>query len=175
MSDVPDRIVLKRHRDLEGVRRVPWPRRTIIAAIAVFSLLGVLNVFGQRPGTSSAATSAATLDLYAPTHLRGGLLFSARFHVHARRDLKNAILILDPGWAEGMSINTIEPSPVGEASTNGRMTLQLGHIPKGGSYILWMQFQVNPTNVAWRRPAGVTLADGSTPLVRIDRRYTIFP
>ena len=175
MADVPDRLVLKVNRDLEGLRRAPWPRRSIIALIAIFALLGLLNLFGQRPGTSSAASTAATLDLYAPTHLRGGLLFSARFHVHAHRNLKNAILILDPGWVEGMSINTIEPSPLGEGSSNGRMTLQLGHIAKGQSYLLWMEFQVNPTNIAWHRSAGVTLADGSTPLVRIARRYTIFP
>ena len=67
------------------------------------------------------------------------------------------------------------PSPLGEGSDNGRFTLQLGHIARGTSYVLWMQFQVNPTNVAWRRPAGVTLADGSTRLLRIDRSYTIYP
>jgi hypothetical protein len=175
VAEIPDRLVLKRHRDLEGLRRAPWPRRSIVALIAIFSVLGLLNVFGQRPDTSSAASSAATLDLYAPTHLRGGLLFSARFHVHAHRNLRNAMLILDPGWVEGMAVNTIEPSPLGQGSSNGRMTLQLGHIAKGQSYILWMQFQVNPTNIAWHRSAGVTLADGSTPLVRINRRYTIYP
>ena len=175
MTDVPDRLELKRHRDLEGRRRHPWPRWLVVALISSFSVLGLLDVFGQRPVTSVAASSAADLKLYAPTHLRGGLLFSARFHIVAHRDLAKAILILDPGWVEGMSVNTIEPSPVGEGSSNGRLTLQLGHVPKGGSYILWMQFQVNPTNVAWHRPAGVTLADGSTPLVRIDRRYTIYP
>lgn len=74
-----------------------------------------------------------------------------------------------------MSVNTIEPSPLGEGSSNGRVTLQLGHIAKGQSYLLWMQFQVNPTNIAWHRSAGVTLADGSTPLVRIARSYTIYP
>ena len=175
MADVPDRLVLKVNRDLEGLRRAPWPRRSIVALIANFALLGLLNLFGQRPGTSSAASTAATLDLYAPTHLRGGLLFSARFHITAHRDLKNAILILDPGWLEGMAVNTIEPSPLGQGSSNGRLTFQLGHIAKGGSYILWMQFQVNPTNIAWHRPAGVTLTDGSTPIVHIARRYTIYP
>jgi hypothetical protein len=175
MTDVPDRLVLTRHRDLEGMRLHPWPRWLVVGLITLFALLGLLNVFGQRPQTSLASSPAADLKLYAPTHLRGGLLFSARFHIVAHRDLAKAILILDPGWSEGMAINTIEPSPVGQASSNGRMTLQLGHIPKGGSYILWMQFQVNPTNVAWRRPAGVTLADGSAPLLRIDRHYTIYP
>ena len=173
--DIPDRLDLKRHRDLEGMRRRPWPRWLVLGLITLFSVLGLLDVFGQRPQTSLASSSAADLKLYAPSRLRGGLLFSARFHIVAHRDIKKAILILDPGWVEGMSVNTIEPSPVGEGSSDGRPTLQLGHIPKGGSYILWMQFQVNPTNVAWHRPAGVTLADGSTPLVRIVRHYTIYP
>jgi hypothetical protein len=38
-----------------------------------------------------------------------------------------------------------------------------------------MQFQANATNVAWRRPAGVTLLDGSTRLLHIDRKVTIYP
>ena len=67
----------------------------------------------------------------------------------------NAVLKLDPGWAEGMSINEIEPSPVNEASDNGRLSLELGHIPAGKSFLLFMQFQVNPTNVAWHRPQNV--------------------
>jgi hypothetical protein len=176
VTDVPDGLVLERHRDLEGLRKVPWPRWALLGLVALFSVLGLLNVFGQRPDTSVARTTAADLKLYAPTHLRGGLLFSARFHIVAHRDIRNAILILDPGWAEGMAINTIEPSPVGEASSDdGRLILQLGHVAKGASHLLWLQFQVNPTNLAWRRSAGVTLADGSKPLLRINRRYTIYP
>ena len=147
----------------------------ILAPLTAFLILGLLDVFGQRPTTSTAASPAAKLTLYAPTHLRGGLLFSARFHITARHDLKNAILILDPGWVEGMSINTIEPSPLGQGSSDGKLTLQLGHIRKGRSYILWLECQVNPTNIAWHRAAGVTLADGSTPIDRINRVYDIYP
>jgi hypothetical protein len=147
----------------------------IIGLICVFSLLGLANVFGQRPRTAAAASPEATLELYAPEHLRGGLLFSARFHIHAREDVKDAVLVLDPGWAEGMAINTIEPSPIGEASMNGRLSFDLGHIPAGESHILWMQFQVNPTNVAWRRPANVELLDGTRVLLRIPHHYTIYP
>ena len=175
MTDVPDTLVLKRNRDLDGLRRHPWPRWSILTLVAIFAVLGLLDVFGQRPSTARASSSAASLDLYAPTHLRGGLLFSARFHITARRDLEKAILILDPGWAEGMAVNTIEPSPLGQASANGRLSFDLGHIPAGKSFILWMQFQVNPTNIAWRRPQNVTLADGSTDLLAIHRAVTIYP
>jgi hypothetical protein len=175
VSDAPDYIVLKRHRDLEGARRRPWPRHVILGALVLFLLLGLFNVFGQRPETSTASAPAAHLEVYAPTRLRGGLLFSARFTINAKQDVKKATLELDPGWVEGMSINTIEPSPIGEGSHDGRLVLELGHIPAGQKHVLWMQFQVNPTNVAWRRPAGVTLLDGSSTLVHIDRSYTIYP
>ncbi|HST13877.1 MAG TPA: hypothetical protein VLJ44_03370 [Gaiellaceae bacterium] len=175
MADVPDGIVLKRHRDLAGMRDTLWPRRIIVGAIGVFALLGLLNVFGQRPVTASADAPAASLKLNAPDHLRGGLLFSARFHITAHHDVKDAVLVLDQGWAEGMAINTIEPSPIGQASRGGKISLDLGHIPAGHAYVLYMQFQANATNLAWRRPAGVTLLDGSMRLLHIDRRVTIYP
>jgi hypothetical protein len=73
-----------------------------------------------------------------------------------------------------MAINTIEPSPVGEASKNGRLSFDLGHIPAGSSYILFMQFQVNPTNVG-RRSQNVELDDGDKRVARIERQVTIFP
>jgi hypothetical protein len=175
MADVPDGIVLKRHRDLDGMRETLWPRRIILGAVALFAVLGLLNVFGQRPVNASADSPAASLKLNAPDHLRGGLLFSARFHIAAHRDVKDAVLVLDQGWAESMAVNTIEPSPVGEASRDGKISLDLGHIPAGQAYVLYMQFQANATNVAWRRPAGVTLLDGSTRLLHIDRKVTIYP
>jgi hypothetical protein len=175
VAEIPDTIVLKRHRDLEGRQRDVWFRRGLLALVALIPVLGLFNVFGQRPGRSTLATSAARLQLYAPTRARGGLLYEARFHITARRDLKKAILVLDPGWAEGMSINTIEPSPLGEGSKNGRLTLQLGHVPAGESHILFMQFQVNPTNIAWHRPQNVELDDGDTKVLTIRRSIVIYP
>ena len=44
-------------------------------------------------------------------------------------ELKQATLVLSQGWLEGNTINTIEPSPVGEASRNGSLSLDLGHVP----------------------------------------------
>jgi len=83
--------------------------------------------------------------------------------------------VLDSGWLEGLSVNTIEPSPIGEASANGRLSLTLGHVPAGKSFLLFMQFQANPTNVAWHRPQNVLLLDGDRPIARIHRTLTVFP
>jgi hypothetical protein len=176
VADVPDTLVLRRHRDLEGIfRGAIWVRRAVLALLTVFVVAALFNVFGQRPTTVRADVAAATFSLYAPTKLRGGDFMEARFHITAKRDLKKVFLKLDPGWAEGMSLNTVEPSPVGEASDNGRLSFELGHIPAGRSFILFMQFQVNPTNVAWHRPQNVELDDGDTVIATINRTFTVFP
>src|SRR4051812_28326496 len=147
MADKPQGIVLTRHRDLTGRENHPWVRRALLALVVALLVVGLLNVFGQVPATSRAATPAAVLSVYSPTSVRGGLLYTSRFHITARADLKKALLVLDSGWFEGMQVNSIVPQPIQEASRDGRVVFDLGHIAKGHSSILWIQFQVNPTNV----------------------------
>jgi hypothetical protein len=174
MPEIPDTIVLRRHRDLEGRRHEQWWRRGLLALVALVPVLALFNLFGQRPGTTKASVPAATLAVYAPSSVRGGLLWEARFHIKARQEIKNAILVLGSGWLEGMTLNTLEPGPVGEASRNGKLALTLGHIPQDKSFLLFAQFQTNPTNVGHRsRP--VWLYDGKTLLARIDQKVTVFP
>jgi hypothetical protein len=175
VTPAPETLTLKRHRDLEGLaRRGVLFRRIGFALLGVIAVLGLLNVFGQHPSTATADAPAARLQLYAPAHLRGGLLFMARFRVTAKQDLKNATLVLDPGWTESITINTIEPSPTDETSDTGRLSLALGPIPAGRSFLLFMDFQVNPTNIG-HRSQDVELRDGDTHIATIKRTVTIFP
>ncbi len=73
-----------------------------------------------------------------------------------------------------MQVNTIEPGPIGEASRDGDLLLTLGHISAGQKFRLFMEFQVNPTNVG-HRTADVTLYDGGTTLATIHRTVTVYP
>jgi hypothetical protein len=174
VANVPQQIVLKRHRDLHGREWQIWLRRGLFALVPIVVLLGLLNFFGQRPDSQTAAANGASLKVYAPSRVRSGLLFMARFHITARRDIKRATLVLGPGWLESMTVNTIEPSPITQASKNGALSLDLGHIPAGGSYLLFMDFQVNATNVGHRNES-VTLYDGSRALLHMHREITIWP
>lgn len=174
MAEIPDELVLRRHRDLEGRRNGIQARRVLVVVLAAFLVAGLLNVFGQRPGTTTIRTSAATLELSAPSHLRGGLLYGAIFTIRARRTLQHPALVFSPSWAAMQQMNTIEPSPVNETSHDGELTLSLGKIPGGSTHKLFMQFQVDPTSVG-RRAADVTLYDGSTRLIHIDRTITVYP
>lgn len=167
-------LTLRHDRDLEGRGWQVWMRRGLMLLPAGICLIALLGVVGQTPATSSAASSAAVLGLRAPERLRGGLLFEARFDIRARTDIADARLLLGTGWLEGMSINTIEPSPISQTSRNGRLQLDLGHMAAGAVYRLYMQFQVLPTNVG-RRSADVSLLDGATRLLTIDRTITVLP
>jgi hypothetical protein len=73
-----------------------------------------------------------------------------------------------------MTLNTLAPSPVGEASRDGRIAFELGRIPAGAEHVLFLHFQVNPTN-AGRRSQDVDLLDGDRRLVHIDRTVTVYP
>ena len=173
MARAPDQLTLAENRDRAGRHEV-WYRRGGIALLVAFLALALANLFGQRPATSRAASTDASLKVYAPKRVRSGLIYQARFTIDAHRELKDAMLVLSPGWAEGITINTIEPSPVGEASRDGKLVFDLGHIPAGDTYILFVQLQVNPTNVG-HRAQNVELRDGDTALAFVKRSITIFP
>jgi hypothetical protein len=173
VADIPDQLTLRSNRDREG-RHDVHVRRAFASVIVLVCLLGLLNVFGQRPETSVAAVSAAELEVYAPTRVRAGLYYMARFTIRARQELRNATLVLDPGWAEGITINTVEPSPVGEASDDGRLVFELGRVPAGKKYVFFLHLQVNPTNLG-HRSQDVELRDGDTILASVERTITVFP
>jgi hypothetical protein len=169
----PDGLTLQRHRDFEGRRR-PVLRWAILAALAVLVTLGLLNVFGQRPQNLAVSGGGAELEVYSPTTVRSGVVFMSRFTIVPAREIEDATLVLDSGWLEGITLNSVAPGPIGEASRNGRLAFELGRIPAGEKYVLFLHFQVNPTNVG-RRPQDVDLLDGERVLVHVDRTITIYP
>lgn len=174
MPDIPDTIVLKRDRDLAKRSKELWVRRTLLLALTAFLILALLNVFGQRATTSSTTAPAATLAIRSPDTLRSGLVFQTRLRILATQEIKDAIVVLSPEWIEGITFNTIEPSPIGEASKNGSLSFDLGHIPQGQEYSLYIQMQVNPTTFG-SRTEETRLFDGQTLLLTSSRDVRIFP
>jgi hypothetical protein len=160
VSQAPDAIVLRRDRDLEPRSRDHWIRRGLFGLVCVVPILALLNVFGQRPETTTGKAAAAQLEISAPSRVRGGLLYQARFRITPRhKKLTQATLVLASGWLDGMTINTLEPSPVSETSIDGNLALD---------------YQVNPTNVG-HRDQSVTLYDADRALITLHRTITVFP
>ncbi|MEO5633720.1 hypothetical protein [Gaiella sp.] len=174
VDDLPDGLREDDHRDYASRPRAVF-RYGVLFALAVLAGLGLANAFGEKPARDRAESRVAGLEVTAPTRVRGGLFFQGRFRMEARTLIKHATLVLDPGWQEELSINTIEPSPIGEASRDGRLALDFGAIQPGHAVVAYVQFQVNPAQFLKRRSQGVALTDGEQPLLRIDRSLTVFP
>jgi hypothetical protein len=175
MSDrLPDGLTLERNRDLRGRSGHVWYRRALLCPIAVLPVLALLNVFGQRPTTTSAHGIAADLAVTAPARLRSGLIFQVRVQVTARQDVAKPQLVFDPGWWESMSENSLEPNPSSQTNDNGRVVLSYNKLAAGHRLLVWLYFQVNPTNVG-KRTENVELDDGATMITRVHRSLTIFP
>ena len=174
MAELPDGITLEDHRDLHGRGRYVWLRRGLLCAISVLPILALLNVFGQKPVTSSASGPAASLSVTAPERLRSGLVFQVKVEVDARRRIRQLRLEFTEGWWESMSVNSVAPEPEAEDSAHGRVQLTYGSVRAGEAFVSRIYFQVNPTNVG-KRQEDVILADGETPLLTVKRSLTIFP
>jgi hypothetical protein len=175
-DEAPEFLDLRRHRDLEGRTYERWVPNVLFALICLIPLAALFGVFGQNPEVKRVANpnGAATLELSAPAAVRSGLLFQARFDIRAKREIKDAVLVLDSGWLESMTLNTLEPSPSKESSRNGSLALDLGAIPAGKLWRQFLEFQANPVNLG-SQSQGATLYDGNVPLLHINRNIRVWP
>jgi hypothetical protein len=174
MSTTPFGLTERRHLQLVGRGRGAWARRGLLALVVAIPIIALFNVFGQRPQTSSISNSSAALVVNAPTTVRGGLLYTASFRVTAHQALRHVRLLLDPGWIDGMQVNSTNPEPASESSDNGRLALTIGPIAKGRSALYFIEFQVDPTTVG-RHRQNVDLDEGTRTLLTIRRSVTILP
>jgi hypothetical protein len=173
VADTPQFLTLAGNRDRSEKVELAI-RRGFFGLLVLLALLALLDVFGQRPSTTLAPSEGADLEVFAPNEVRGGLYYQGRITVDAKREVTKATLVFDSGWTEQMQINTIEPSPVGESSRQGKLTFDYGHLAAGDKLVVYLQFQVNPTNVG-RRSQDVALYDDTTLLATANRTVTVFP
>src|SRR5213080_5262560 len=117
MADVPDAIVLKRDRDLEGRQLDIWIRRGLMGLVAAVPVIALFNVFGQRPETHMLVGPAASLKIYAPERLRGGLLFEGRFHITARQTSRTRTSSSGPAGPRGCRSTRSSRAPSARRAT----------------------------------------------------------
>lgn len=174
MAQAPQTLTLKTNRDRDNWWQSSWLRRVLLVVPCALVVLALANALGQRMITDRALSPEATLSVTAPTHARSGLIYAARFRVAARREVRNATLVLDPGWADGYTVNGQAPQPLTQGSSDGRLVYGFGHIPAGRKLVFWLSLQVNPTTVGRHRQS-VRLYDGQRLLATVRRSVFVFP
>jgi hypothetical protein len=160
--------------DDRGVRVGLWARRAIMAAFALISLAALIGFIGQRASTSNAATPSVRMTLAAPEIVRGGIFFQSRIDIRALAAIEHPRLVFDEGWLEGLQVNSIEPAAESESSRDGKLVLSYGALEPGDLLRIWLQFEVDPTNVG-KRSYTFELDDEERPLARIPRTLRVLP
>jgi hypothetical protein len=174
VAPAPDQLTLTTHRDRENWWQSQWVRRGLLLVPTALVVVGLLDLFGQRPSSSSVTVPQARLIVTAPTHARSGLIYAARFRIDALTNLKQATLVMDPGWADGYTVNGQAPQPLTQGSSDGRLNYGFGHIPAGQHLTFWLSLQINPTTIG-HHSQSVWLYDGKTLLAVVHRSLFIFP
>lgn len=174
MASAPQALTLKTNRDRKNWWQSVWIRRALLVLPALLVLAGLANRLGQRPTTTVVSTGSARLAVLAPTHGRSGLIYAARFRITALKELKDAKLVLDGGWADGYTVNGQAPQPLTQGSSNGKLNFGFGHIPAGQQLTFWISLQINPTTIG-RHRQDVWLYDGTTLVAEVKRTIQIFP
>ena len=101
-------------------------------------------------------------------------MFTSEIVITPAVRLRDARVFLARGWFQGMSVNTIEPSPAEETSDGPWVIFSFGPLPPGRDFHLWLSLQTNPTNVG-AHSQDVALYDGPTPVATIHRNLFVFP
>jgi hypothetical protein len=174
-ADLPAEIDLGRHRDFEGRRAGQWLRRGFLALLAAFLVAALANVFGQAAATDTADGAAGTLSVKAPSRVRGGLTYQGEFTIHAKEALAAPTLVLDRGWVDQTTVNTLEPEPAGTTTdAAGALKARFPAMAAGRTLVVYAQFQANPINFG-SHDADVSLYDGSRQIASISRTQLDFP
>jgi hypothetical protein len=64
--------------------------------------------------------AAADLEVKAPSAVRSGLIYEVQFTVSAHTALEEPTLVLDSGWFDGFTINTMSPDTKDWTQRDGR-------------------------------------------------------
>jgi hypothetical protein len=147
----------------------------ITGLLVLFVVLAAGNAFGQRPSSHTSVSPGATLTVRTPAHLRGGLIFQTRVDITAHRNIATPTVTLSGGWFDGMTLNSVQPGPAKQASAGQGAAFTYPPLAAGRTMTVWFEWSVNPTNLAWRRPAVTDVTDGSRTLVAQHSTVTVFP
>jgi hypothetical protein len=156
----------------------PWSERARQAGtllLLAFVVAALANVFGQRASTASTTSADVTLRVQSPRTVRGGLIYQTRVDVTADRAVQRPVITLDGGWFDGMTLNSVNPSPASQTSGLGGATFQYPPLAAGETMTVWFEWSTNPTEVEWRHPRTVTVGDGGRELVHQTSTITVFP
>ena len=176
VTALPDLLDRKQHVDLEKRGLERWLVGAVIVVARGVSALGLANVFGQKVETKSATAAAADLEVEAPSAVRSGFdLPGPSSPLRRTSRLDEPRLVLDSGWFDGFTINTMSPDTKEWVMRDGRNVLSYDPLPAGTGPRRPPAVPGQPHDVRQPRPGRRTHGRKTRRSSRSRHETTVFP
>jgi hypothetical protein len=162
--DPDDTAPLDEMQDLIGATRGRWVRRSAIAAMAVFVLLGLTNVLGARSANATAADGAVLAELQYPAATRGGLPTSWSLTVE-RTDgaaLGSVTVRTTASFLDAFDHNDLVPTP-DHAEQDERWTTWRFDQVTASQLVIRLDMRTQP-NARWKRTTTTEVVAGDAAI-----------
>lgn len=159
---------------LRGERRGLWGRRATLGALVVFLALGLLDVFGDREGTVSAAAGGWELAVVHPAATRSGLSLEWRIAVRRAGGFDGPVVVATSGgFVEFLDENAIEPMP-SSSTADGERLIWTFDPPPGEELVVRVDGRIDPSRRG-RASATTSVLEDGRPVVSVDYDTRVFP
>ena len=170
--ELPDGIEPRHVAEKEGIRR-----HQSVMALGILTLVmvaGVLGFFGRPDSARTATAPRAELEVFGPSLIRSGEFFEMRFRVRAEEALTDAVIAIDEGVWEDITVNTIIPGPVEETHEDGQFRFTIGEVPGGTEFLLKVDLQINPDFIG-NNDGEIALFDGDDEITSLEYELGVLP
>lgn len=169
---MPDGIDESHVVEKVGIRR----HQSVIAlgALTLVVLAALLGFFGRPDSARIATADRAELEVFGPSLIRNGEFFEMRFRVRAAETLANAVIAIDEGVWEDITVNTIIPGPVEETHEDGQFRFTLGEVAAGTEFLMKVDLQINPDFVG-DNIGQIVLFDGEEQVTTLEYELGVLP
>ena len=169
----PDGIVERHINGDTGLQRHASPLSILIlGGLLALALAGVFG--GGRSPIHRVTAPGADLSVATPTTLRNGIFFETRIVAVARRDLKDATIVLPPSLWRDLTINSMIPAAGKESFEDGAFRFGYGPLKAGETLTVKVDGQVNPPLTVGLK-GDVGLYDGKTPVASVPMSLRVLP
>ena len=153
-----------------------WQRHASPLSILVFGgviVLGMAGLLGHERDWRAEA-NGVELRVHSPEIIRNGEFFEIRVDVESSEPIGELVIGIDASLWEDVTVNTMIPAAVDEASVDGEFRFTFAPLEAGTPFAFKVDLQVNP-DILGGNEGAITVYDGDEPLAGTDINITVLP
>jgi hypothetical protein len=150
-------------------------RRTYVAALTLFVVLGLFDVFGSRTGVASASGGGYRMALDYPAETRSGLPVEWRLVVTHPGGFDGPVRVgITLDYFNSFDFNNVSPTPV-ETSNRGGLLIWSFPKPIGDTLVVLLDARTQPGLRSGPSATTAVVAEDGTSIVAVHTTTGVMP